>query len=378
MSKNKIIYLLLFILILIFIILIIINNKKQQEEVNKKYDKPTTTILDISENEYNEEYQEKIEMTNIDTFYAKIKEVDNTGKITVIGLDINDNSHNKEYYFYFDDKINFGMQKLTINDFKADQKILICFKENGQLLQNSEIHDVLKVKILDENFKNDYENEDMSGYFSNKLNMLSVFYGRIEEITTFNGYTSLLINGKKLGEYQNVNMNTFREELDVTIQDYTKLQKDGKEIDESYFEEGQIVLISCYGVFALTEPESASEVYRISVVKESVNEKTTSYDDMANSMGSSFYAKIEKVNNTNGISSLEVQEVKSLDSKIESFEGKCLVSIDDNTKLYRNDTEIQISDLKTGQIILISYSGWMSMSDPAKVNEVNKITVIEE
>lgn len=377
MNKNKIIYLLLFILILIFIILII-NNKKQQEEVNKKYDKPTTTILDVSENEYNEEYQEKIEMTNIDTFYAKIKEVDNTGKITVIGLDINDNNHNKEYYFYFNDNINSGMQKLAINDFKVDQKILICFNENGLLFPNSEIHDVVKIKILDENFKNGHENENMSGYFSNKLNMLSVFYGRIEEITTFNGYTSLLINGKKLGEYQNVNMNKFREELDVTIQDYTKLQKDGKEINKSYLKKGQIVLISCYGVFALTEPESTSEVYRISVVKENANEKTSTFDDMANSMGSSFYAKIEKINNTDGISTLEVQGVKSLDSKTESFEGKCLVSINDNTKLYRNDTEIQISDLKSGQILLISYSGWMSMSNPAQVNEVNKITVIEE
>lgn len=112
--------------------------------------------------------------------------------------------------------------------------------------------------------------------------------------------------------------------------------------------------------------------------KNETTEKTVSFDDMTNSMGSAFYARIEKVNNTNGISSLEVQGVKSLDSKIESFEGKCLVSINDNTKLYRNDTEIQISDLKSGQIVLISYSGWMSMSDPAQVNEVNKITVIEE
>lgn len=87
-----------------------------------------------------------------------------------------------------------------------------------------------------------------------------------------------------------------------------------------------------------------------------------------------FDARIEKVSQYNGITSVLVE---GLDNNI-NFKGKFHFSIDKDTKLLKGNSKIGISDIKVGQKISITATGGIMETYPAGLSKVTKVVVIDD
>ena len=92
-------------------------------------------------------------------------------------------------------------------------------------------------------------------------------------------------------------------------------------------------------------------------------------------MGDVFYAKIKKIREYNGITTILIEGLESNDI---NHKGEFDFSIDNDTELLWNNTKIELSDLKEGQNVSITSTGEVLESYPAKLTNVTKIIVLED
>ena len=95
----------------------------------------------------------------------------------------------------------------------------------------------------------------------------------------------------------------------------------------------------------------------------------------ANTIGDVFNAKIKEIREYNGVTSILIE---GLDTNDINHKGEFDFSIDDNTELLWNNTEIELSDLKEGQNVSITSTGAVLESYPAQLTEVTKIIVLDD
>ena len=94
-----------------------------------------------------------------------------------------------------------------------------------------------------------------------------------------------------------------------------------------------------------------------------------------NTIGDVFNAKIKEIREYNGVTSILIE---GLDTNDINHKGEFDFSIDDNTELLWNNTEIELSDLKEGQNVSITSTGAVLESYPAQLTEVTKIIVLDD
>ena len=107
------------------------------------------------------------------------------------------------------------------------------------------------------------------------------------------------------------------------------------------------------------------ETYRKKYVEKDEQE---SYADV-------FYATIEKITQYNGKT---VLLVKGLEVNDINHRGEYDFSIDEDTKLEWRYTEIDVSKLKVGQNISITFTGDVLESYPARLKKVTKVIVLSD
>lgn len=84
-----------------------------------------------------------------------------------------------------------------------------------------------------------------------------------------------------------------------------------------------------------------------------------------------FYAKIIAIEDRHlSVSGLSVNDV--------NYRGDFNLSVTDQTALEWRNTEIQLSDLRVGQTISITYQGEILESFPAVIQKVSKIQLLED
>lgn len=88
-----------------------------------------------------------------------------------------------------------------------------------------------------------------------------------------------------------------------------------------------------------------------------------------------FSAKIKEIREYNGVTSILIE---GLDTNDINHKGEFDFSIDNNTELLWNNTEIELSDLKEGQNVSITSTGAVLESYPAQLTEVTKIIVLDD
>ena len=92
-------------------------------------------------------------------------------------------------------------------------------------------------------------------------------------------------------------------------------------------------------------------------------------------IGDVFNAKIKEIRENNGITTILIEGLETNDiNHRRDFD----FSIDNDTELLWNNTEIEISDLNEGQIVSITSTGEVLESYPAQLTEVTKIIVLED
>ena len=92
-------------------------------------------------------------------------------------------------------------------------------------------------------------------------------------------------------------------------------------------------------------------------------------------IGDVFNAKIKEIREYNEITTILIEGLETNDI---NHRGKFDFSIDDDTELLWNNTKIELSDLKKGQIVSITSTGEVLESYPAQLTEVTKIIVLED
>ena len=84
-----------------------------------------------------------------------------------------------------------------------------------------------------------------------------------------------------------------------------------------------------------------------------------------------FYASIESINdNFFIVQGLEVNDINK--------RGHFKFSVDDGTTFEWHNTEIQIDDLQVGDTISITYSSDVAESDPAGIQNIIKIVLLDD
>ena len=91
-------------------------------------------------------------------------------------------------------------------------------------------------------------------------------------------------------------------------------------------------------------------------------------------IGDVFNAKIKEIREYNGVTSILIE---GLDTNDINYKGEFDFSIDNDTELLWNNTEIELSDLKEGQNVSITSTGAVLESYPAQLTEVTKIIVLD-
>ena len=88
-----------------------------------------------------------------------------------------------------------------------------------------------------------------------------------------------------------------------------------------------------------------------------------------------FYAMIEEISEYNGNYSLLVKglEVNDINGR-----GEFSITVKDTTKLIWRGTKINITDLKVGQNISITYDGMVLTSYPGQIPNVLKIKLLND
>lgn len=84
-----------------------------------------------------------------------------------------------------------------------------------------------------------------------------------------------------------------------------------------------------------------------------------------------FYATVESINgNSFVVQGLEVNDINS--------RGQFTFIVDDTTALEWHNTEIQISDLQAGDTISVTYSGGVTETYPAGIENIIKIVLLDD
>ncbi len=84
-----------------------------------------------------------------------------------------------------------------------------------------------------------------------------------------------------------------------------------------------------------------------------------------------FYATVESINgNSFVVQGLEVNDINS--------RGQFTFTVDDTTALEWHNTEIQISDLQAGDTISVTYSGGVTETYPAGIENIIKIVLLDD
>lgn len=84
-----------------------------------------------------------------------------------------------------------------------------------------------------------------------------------------------------------------------------------------------------------------------------------------------FYATVESINgNSFVVQGLEVNDINS--------RGQFTFTVDDTTTLEWHNTEIQISDLQAGDTISVTYSGGVTETYPAGIENIIKIVLLDD
>lgn len=84
-----------------------------------------------------------------------------------------------------------------------------------------------------------------------------------------------------------------------------------------------------------------------------------------------FYASVENIgDNSLIVSGLDINDINS--------RGKFQLTLTGHTLMEWNNTPIELSDLKPGSRISVSYTGEVAESDPAQIKEVTKIKLLED
>lgn len=91
--------------------------------------------------------------------------------------------------------------------------------------------------------------------------------------------------------------------------------------------------------------------------------------------GDVFYAKIKKISVYNGITNILVEgpEINDINHR-----GLFTFSIKDDTKILWRGTEIKLSDLKEGQNVSITSTGFVEETYPAGLTEVPRIILLDD
>jgi hypothetical protein len=84
-----------------------------------------------------------------------------------------------------------------------------------------------------------------------------------------------------------------------------------------------------------------------------------------------FYATVESINgNSFVVQGLEVNDINS--------RGQFTFTVEDTTALEWHNTEIQISDLQAGDTISVTYSGGITETYPAGIENIIKIVLLDD
>ena len=84
-----------------------------------------------------------------------------------------------------------------------------------------------------------------------------------------------------------------------------------------------------------------------------------------------FYATVESINgNSFVVQGLEVNDINS--------RGQFMFTVEDTTALEWHNTEIQISDLQAGDTISVTYSGGVTETYPAGIENIIKIVLLDD
>ena len=84
-----------------------------------------------------------------------------------------------------------------------------------------------------------------------------------------------------------------------------------------------------------------------------------------------FYATVESINGSSFVvQGLEVNDINS--------RGQFTFTVEDTTALEWHNTEIQISDLQAGDTISVTYSGGVTETYPAGIENIIKIVLLDD
>lgn len=98
------------------------------------------------------------------------------------------------------------------------------------------------------------------------------------------------------------------------------------------------------------------------------------FNKQFNNNDDEFYAKIKKISEYNGVTTVLVEGLETNDI---NYSGEFEFSIDDDTKLLWKETKVELSDLKEGQNVLITSAGEILERYPARLTRVIKVVVLE-
>lgn len=84
-----------------------------------------------------------------------------------------------------------------------------------------------------------------------------------------------------------------------------------------------------------------------------------------------FYATIENISGQEFL-------VKGLEVNDVNYRGEFRFSVDDGTDLIWHNTKISLSDFLVGDTVSISYSGNVAESDPAIIDNISKLILLND
>ena len=84
-----------------------------------------------------------------------------------------------------------------------------------------------------------------------------------------------------------------------------------------------------------------------------------------------FYAEIKEVNDTNIL-------VEGLPINDYNYRGDFSFQVQAETKLEWRGTELSTSELEVGDCVAITYTGWITETDPAGIDDVVRIQLLDD
>ena len=101
------------------------------------------------------------------------------------------------------------------------------------------------------------------------------------------------------------------------------------------------------------------------------------YDRYENSLdqnamdSQTFYAEIKEINDTNIL-------VGGLPVNDYNYRGEFSFTVQGETKLEWRGTELSVSELEVGDCVAVTYTGWITETDPAGIDKVVRIQLLDD